>query len=81
MRSLIVSFRISVIVFFFDDVVNSTSAYEIISYANNTKSTLKRTISCESNDDESIHTSINDLYLTDENISVGKLQVKINYNA
>lgn len=81
MRSLIVSFCISTYFFFFDNVANSTSAYEIISYANNIKSTLKRTISCESNDDESFATSINDLYLTDENISVGKLQITINYNA
>jgi len=59
---------------------NSTSAYDIVSYANNVKSTLKRTISCDS-DEKSIVTSINDFYLTEENLSQGKLQITINYNA
>ncbi len=63
-----------------NNVANSNSAYDIVSYANNIKSTLKRTISCDS-DNESIISSLNDLYLTEENIGLGKLQIKINYNA
>ncbi len=63
----------------FYNVANSTSAYDILSYANNMKSTLKRTISCDS-DNESIVTSLNDLYMTEENIGLGKLQITINYN-
>ncbi len=63
----------------FYNVANSTSAYDILSYANNMKSTLKRTISCDS-DNESIVTSLNDLYMTEENVGLGKLQITINYN-
>ncbi len=63
-----------------NNVANSNSAYDIVSYANNIKSTLKRTISCDS-DNESIITSLNDLYLTEENLGSGKLQITINYNA
>ncbi|CAF3353132.1 unnamed protein product [Rotaria sp. Silwood1] len=59
---------------------NSNSAYDIVSYANNIKSTLKRTISCDS-DNESIGTSSNELYMTEENIGSGKVQITINYNA
>ncbi|CAF0815587.1 unnamed protein product [Adineta ricciae] len=54
---------------------NSNSAYDIVSFANNIKSTLKQTVLCES-DEESIG---NDL--TEENLGCGKLQITINYNA
>ncbi|CAF0908954.1 unnamed protein product [Adineta steineri] len=66
----------------YDDTLmpNSNSAYDIVSYANNIQSTLKRTILCDS-DDESIVTSLNDLYVTEETIGSGKLQITINYNA
>ena len=82
MRSLILSFLLFFIFlqFSFNNVANSNSAYDIVSYANNIRSTLKRTISCDS-DDESIVTSLDDLYLTQENIQLGKLQITINYNA
>ena len=82
MRSLIVFLRLRkfFINCLFFNVANSTSAYDIVSYANNVKSTLKRTISCDS-DEKSIVTSINDFYLTEENLSQGKLQITINYNA
>ncbi len=63
----------------FYNVANSTSAYDIVSYANNIKSTLKRTISCDL-DNESIGTSLNDLYMTEENVGTGRLQITINYN-
>ncbi|CAF0949331.1 unnamed protein product [Rotaria sordida] len=59
---------------------NSNSAYDIVSYANNIKSTLKRTTSCDS-DDESIITSSNELYMIEENIGAGKVQITMNYNA
>jgi hypothetical protein len=50
-----------------------------VSYANNIKSTLKRTISCDL-DNESIGTSLNDLHMTEENMGAGRLQITINYN-
>lgn len=61
-------------------LANSNSAYEIVSYANNIKPTLKPTIVCDS-DEESASTSLNDLYLSEENLGRGKLQTTINYNA
>ena len=61
-------------------LANSNSAYDIVSYANNVKSTLKRTISCDS-DDESTFASMNDSCQSRENIGLGKLQITINYNA
>jgi hypothetical protein len=79
MRSLIFSFLLTFLEFSFNNLANSNSAYDIVSYANNIKSTLKRTISCDS-DDESIAASVNDLYMSKENIGSGKLQITINYN-
>ncbi|CAF5075990.1 unnamed protein product [Rotaria magnacalcarata] len=66
----------------YDDALmpNSNSAYDIVSYANNIKSTLKRTISCDS-DNESVLASSNDLHTTEENIGPGKVQITLNYNA
>lgn len=61
-------------------VANSNSAYDIVSYANNVKSTLKRTISCDS-DNESTLPSLTDSCQSRENIGLGKLQITINYNA
>lgn len=65
---------------FLINLANSNSAYDIVSYANNVKSTLKRTISCDS-DDESIETLSDELYMTEENIGSGKIQITMNYKA
>ena len=79
MRSLMFFFVLTFLEFSFNNLANSNSAYDIVSYANNIKSTLKRTISCDS-DDESIAASVNDLYMSKENVGSGKLQITINYN-
>ena len=65
---------------FSSNVANSSSAYDILAYAQNVKSTLKRTISCDS-DNQSIVSLTNDFYLSEEKIAMGKLQITINYNA